>query len=496
MRRLLRTLGRGRDARHWPTVALAAFCLLAGIPTTIALTPGRDVVAFGQVITVGARPAQLSPAGPALLVQVGNTALDLRPLTVWGPLRPQLTMGPVQRNAGAAAVFDADRGPAERDAAVSAITDGFVTWYLWAGAGLLAFTLVAAVAAVGIRGVVVLRRVTHAGWVPPADLWLRSVRATRRMTVIALAVSVLAWAGCGALAWTGAVNGLRGVTSLAQLVGAYRLSPHPVGPPLTGYLGAVIGDSRAARLGGPPVPATGPYARPDDAVCRRSTDSLASEIGDLLPARVLNLACPDATVTAGLRGPQDIGGQQVPAQVGVLRQVQGLRFVVVEIGPNDVGWTDFLRYCYGVPDCADALTQNEFDYRLAAFDRAYGDLLVDLNDLPGRPQVIVVSSYGAFAAHADCADTKAAGYPGLDPTKIALLTARNEQLNAVLTAGAEKYGFAIARPELSLLCDAAADGLGPDIQGMADPFPFHPTGIGSLRTASSVLRLVNPLPQR
>ena len=49
-----------------------------------------------------------------------------------------------------------------------------------------------------------------------------------------------------------------------------------------------------------------------------------------------------------------------------------------------MGWTDFLRYCYGVPDCADALTQNEFDYRLAAFDRAYGDLLVDLNDLPGR----------------------------------------------------------------------------------------------------------------
>ena len=202
------------------------------------------------------------------------------------------------------------------------------------------------------------------------------------MTVIALAVSTLAWLGCGALAWTGTVRGLRGVTSLAQLVGAYHLSPEPVGPTLTGYTGAVIGDSRAARLGGPPVPASGPSAQPDDGVCKRSTDSLASEIGDLLPARVLNLACPDATVTAGLRGPQDIGGQQVPAQVGVLRQVQGLRFVVVEIGPNDVGWTDFLRYCYGVPDCADTLTQNEFDYRLAAFDRSYGDLLVDLNDLP------------------------------------------------------------------------------------------------------------------
>jgi hypothetical protein len=66
----------------------------------------------------------------------------------------------------------------------------------------------------------------------------------------------------------------------------------------------------------------------------------------------------------------------------------------------------------------------------------------------------------------------------------------------VLTAGADKYGFAMARPELSLLCDPHSDGLGPDIQGMADPFPFHPTGVGSLRTASSVVRLVNPPPQR
>src|SRR6478609_8814632 len=122
--------------RQWPTVALVTFCLVAGIPTTIALTPGRDVIAFGQVITVGARPVQLDPTGPARLVQVGNTALDLRPLTVWGPLRPQLTMGPVQRNAGAAAVFD-DRGPAARDSAVTAIVDGFLDWYVWAGVGLL-----------------------------------------------------------------------------------------------------------------------------------------------------------------------------------------------------------------------------------------------------------------------------------------------------------------------------------------------------------------------
>ena len=313
------------------------------------------------------------------------------------------------------------------------------------------------------------------------------------MTVVAVAASVLAWVGAGGLAYAGAAQGLGNVSSLSQLVGAYHLSPDPVGPPVTGYDGAVIGDSRAVRVGGPPLP----DGTPDDVACERSTDSLAAEIGDLLPARVLNLACPSATVTSGLRGPQERAGRQLPAQVGLLKQVQNLRFVVLAIGPNDVGWTDFLRYCYGVPDCSDQLTQGEFDYRMAAFDRVYGDLLIDLNDLPGRPQIIVLASYERVPLR-----TRTARTPGPTATR-GWTRARSTcwprgttQLNAVLTAGAEKYGFAVARPELGRLCDAGGDGLGPDLQGLADPFPFHPTGIGSLRMASAVVRLVPPPPSR
>ena len=471
---------------------LVLFCLGVGLPVTVVLTPAQGLDVFGQHITVGARPPDLSVAGPARLVQVGNTSLDIDRLRVYGPLRPELTMGPVQRNAAAAAVFDPDEAPAARAKAVGAVTDGFLTWYLLGGLGLLGFTLVAAGGAAGIRTLVVLRRQSRdtGGHAPLHEIFTYCVRAARRMTVIAAVASVLAWGVSGALAYTGAVQGLRGVASLSQLVGAYHLSPEPVGPPITGFDGAVIGDSRAVRVGGPPVP----DGTPDDVACERSTDSLAAEVGHLLPARVLNLSCPSATVTSGLRGPQDRGGRSVPAQVGVLKQARDLRFVVVAIGPNDVGWTDFLRYCYGVPDCSDQLTQGEFDYRMAAFDRVYGDLLIDLNDLPGHPQVIVMTSYGVFPPDAACPDTQAAGYPGLDQAKIQLLTDRNEQLNDVLAAGAEKYGFAVARPELALLCEKAPDGLGPDLQGMADPFPFHPTGIGSLRMASSVVRLIQPGP--
>ncbi len=476
--------------RPWPTLWLVLVCLGVGMPVTIALTPGQEVVAFGQHITVGARPTDLSVAGPARLVQVGNTELDVQRLRVVGPLRPQLIMGPVQRNAAAADVFDPDAGPRARAESVTAIRDGFLTWYALGGLGLILFTLAAAGGATALRTMVVLRRQSRSagGHRPLPEIWSHCARAARRMSVVAVAASVLAWGAAGGLAYAGAAQGLGTVSSLSQLVGAYHLTPDPVGPPVTGFDGAVIGDSRAVRVGGPPLPA----GTADDVACERSTDSLAAEIGDLLPARVLNLACPSATVTSGLRGPQERAGRLVAAQVGLLKQVQGLRFVVLAIGPNDVGWTDFLRYCYGVPDCSDQLTQGEFDYRMAAFDRVYGDLLIDLNDLPGRPQVIVLTSYDAFGSDADCADTRADGYPGLDPGKIELLVARNDQLNAVLTAGAGKYGFAVARPELGLLCAEGGDGLGPDLQGLSDPFPFHPTGIGSLRMASAVVRLIDP----
>ena len=233
----------------------------------------------------------------------------------------------------------------------------------------------------------------------------------------------------------------------------------------------------------------------------------------------MNLACPSATTAAGLLGPQERGGLLLPPQVGVLKQVQGLRFVAVAIGPNDLGWSDLVTYCYAVENCADNLSQGEFDYRLAAFDRDYGTLLAELAALPGQPQVIVVASYDVLPATADpaCADMRGpAGAAGLSTAEIELLDARNDQLNTILAAGAEKYDFDVARPHLAPLCLSdsggtgtggsgtggatsapesaapAATSAGRDLQGLADPFPFHPTGTGSLRTAAAVARLITP----
>ena len=127
---------------------------------TVALTPGQEIVAFGQHLTVGARPPELSLAGPARLVQVGNTALDVQRLRVVGPLRPQLTLGPVQRNAAAADIFDPQAGPRARAEAAAAVRDGYLTWYLLGGLGLIAFTLAAAAGR---------DRAAHAGGAAPAE---------------------------------------------------------------------------------------------------------------------------------------------------------------------------------------------------------------------------------------------------------------------------------------------------------------------------------------
>jgi lysophospholipase L1-like esterase len=250
-----------------------------------------------------------------------------------------------------------------------------------------------------------------------------------------------------------------------------------------------VGDSRVSRLGGPLV------AKPTaaDAACLRSTDSLADEIGGQLDQRVLNLSCPGASIESGLRGPQAQGGQDLPAQIGLLKQVQGLKWVVVSVGPNDLAWTDLLRYCYAVSNCQDNLTQGEFDYRLAAFDRDYGALLRDLNDLPDRPQIIILTSYDVFKAGADCRDAK--GPPpagGLSPANIEVLLHRNAELNDVLTAGAKKYDFDVASPRLTTLCEPDTDKLGGDIQGFDDQYPFHPTGVGMIRMAAAVARVIHP----
>ncbi len=480
-----------REARSWPTLLVTAVCLFGGLPLVVLLTPDQQVHVFGQLITVGARDPQLSLSGPAQVVQIGNTRLDLPRVQVYGPIRPRLSLGPVDRNDVALRALDPQNSARVGTAAVQTLIDGFVRWYLWGAVGIVAVAV--AISGLGgcVRMLVVLDRANRRPHdpVPVARLWHGLSGAIGRMTAVAVTVSVLVWVAGGALAYEGTTRGLAGVSSLTDLVGTTQVTPSPVGPPVSGFVGAVIGDSRVARLGGPPVP----DADDKDSACARSSDSLAAELTLMRSAPVLNLACQGASISRGLRSTQVVGPVIVPPQIGVLKQVQNLRFVVVAIGPNDLNWADFLLYCYGLASCNDRLTDGEFAYRIAAFDQDYAALLQDLDGLPGRPQVIIMTSYDAFVPGTgpDCPDARGPlDVAGLDADKIELLSERNTQLNAVLEAGADKYGFTVARPDVTPLCGSHPDGLGPDLQGLSEQDPFHPTAIGSLRLAASVAQAI------
>src|SRR6185369_6853672 len=240
------------------------------------------------------------------------------------------------------------------------------------------------------------------------------------------------------------------------------------------YQAVVLGDSRVALVGSPRV------ANPtqEDKDCERSSDSLATIIARSNRDRnwnVLNLACSGASLQAGLLGPQARGGRLLPPQVSILKQVEDVKLVVVAVGPNDFWWADTLKLCYSQAVCNDLLTTAQYQSLRDQFIWDYNDLLGELRDLPSHPQVIITLSYDVFDLGAKCADAKDIYGNMLGDDKISLFLSRNADLNTVLSNGAEEYGFDVAKPHLTKLCQTSPDGMGPQIQGLKDPQPFHPT---------------------
>ncbi|MEJ8277621.1 GDSL-type esterase/lipase family protein [Pseudonocardia spirodelae] len=484
-----------REARSPATLLLLALIAVVGVPLVIVLTPENHVAVFGQDVGVGARVPPLSLSGPAQIAQIGNAEFDLTGVQVWGPIRPRLSIGPLTRPADNSPLL----GPHTvdgADTAVRTLGEGFATWYLWGAAGIVLVALLGSALTATARLLLAMHRARSRG--RRGVHWDDLAGPIGRMTVVAVTASVLLWAGAGVAALHGTLTGLGRVTSLTDLVGAATITPSPVGPPVTGVAGAVIGDSRAARVGGPVLRGDDGTVDPDDRACDRSTDSTAAQLGQLRGEGVVNLACAGASVTAGLRGPQLRAGRTIDPQVGRLKQVRGLQWVVVAIGPNDLAWQDFLLYCYGLATCDDRLSDGEFEARLATFARDVGALFGDLDALPGRPRVVVALSYDPFPARVDpgCPDMRGpAGAPGLDQEKIDLLAERNRRLNDVLSDGAARVGFDTAAPHLTPLCAPDRARTAPDLMGLDTPDPFHPTAIGSLRMAAAVAAaLASPRP--
>lgn len=474
-----------------------AFVLLLAVTSTVlalAVTPLVPVSAFGQTVEVGAVPPSqgLGLSGPGQADLFGEGPVE----TVQhfdGPIRPLIVWQRFNRNDEAAAFLQSSTTDGRRVVGTGSVevgrllADGWKRYFerlvVVAGAlGASAYLLVVGAAAVVGRA--------H----PDRRRHLVMIGAS-------LLTSLAVTAGSTALTVRTAVKELSNVTSLSDLVGTAKLVPVPqaVGPRRTGVDVVVIGDSTAAGLGNTAL------AKPtrQDTACQRSADAYAGSVQSISGLRTLNLACSSATISAGLLGPQRAGDLTLPPQVGVLQAVESPSTVVVSVGANDVGWSDFLRFCYGLPRCDDEASVRLFLSRLDAFKLQYAQLLQQLSDLPGRPQIVVTTYYDPFGTTFDCEQLRdpeaPAGAPpgygfGPDPgqdnqeqkidRKIDPLRSELRRMNAVLEQGAEAFGFTVAPVAFPghELCTAQ-----PWVQGLRDPAPFHPTAAGELAIAAAVL---------
>lgn len=462
------------------------------------LTPPVQVTVFGQDVQMGAVAPSLSGAlsGPGVAELFGEGPIE----TVQqfeGPLRPRIVWQRFNPDAAAGAFIQttAPDGRPTLGLDTTAIGETLAEGWLAYLARLLAVAGVVG-ALVYLVAVTVVGALRGARWREQhADHPVRPVLGA----VLASVVVTLAAAG---LTVASARAQLGGVATLADLTGAAPLvtPPTAVGPNRGDIEVAVIGDSTAAGVGNAPI--ADPSAA--DIACARSSDAYAQVLQSATGWRVANLACASATIDQGLLGAQQDRRPVVPPpQVGVLKSITSLRAVVVSVGANDIGWSDFLKYCYGLTRCDDRATQQLILSRLDTFRLRYAQLLQQLSALPGRPQVLITGYYDPFGETFDCPALRdpnapeavpdgygfAAGPSGPDQEEMVLrkiepLRSILAQLNSVLEQGAEAFGFTSVSPSFRGhgLCSDQ-----PWVQGMSDEYPFHPRAAGELAIAAALL---------
>jgi lysophospholipase L1-like esterase len=446
--------------------AAVALLSVAALLGALAVTPPSVVTAFGQDLALGAvSPTALrGVSGPGQADLFGEGPVDTT-VVFEGPIRPRLVWTRFNRNDAASQFIqttDSGGRPTLRTSELgSLLADG---WIAYLG------RLVLVAGALG------------------GGLYL-------------VGIGLTALVASGALTLTSARDRLAQVSALSDLIGTARLAPPPApsGPTRSDVDVVVVGDSTAAGVG------NGDLVRPSslDTTCGRSRDAYAQVLQSATGHRVLNLACSSATLDSGVLGAQVEGTVVVPPQIGVLKAITSVRTVILSVGANDVGWSDFLQLCYALTRCDDTASEQLFRSRLDTFRLQYAQLLEQLSALPSRPQVLVTDYYDPFGTTFDCAalsepnevDSLPAGAGfaadpgGIDQEekvrrKVDPLRSELAAINTVLAQGAEAFGFVAVHPSFDghALCSDQ-----PWVQGLRDRYAFHPNAAGELAIAAALL---------
>ncbi len=442
-------------------IALVAACVVLAVPAasialSLLVSPPQAVQTAGQSLELSAEPPTLTTTGPGTLALFGQSIPTTQQFT--GPIRPRLQWAQVTHYDQLLLALREPRSLGQD------LRDGWTAYFIRE-------VIIAILLAAALAGVILLL-----------------VRRHWRLVLIGVAVAAAVAGGIDALAVSSAANGLNRlsqVQTLDELVGRTPLTVAAAPPktPVTAATTVVIGDSTAAGAGNPLVA----DATPQDVACRRSRDSYAADIAAVNGTTVVNLACTNASIEAGLFGIEAINGSIVPAQLATLDSMTGVRTVIVSIGANEMHWAALMELCLVSPTCDDSASSAWFSQALDSFTVDYYDLLQHLATLPGAPQVIVNEYYDPLPAKPVCP-----GQPNITAAKSAVLSARLAMFNKVLSEGAASFGFAAVNPSFAghELCTNQSF-----VQGLGAGAPLHPNAAGELAIALADERpLLNPAP--
>ncbi|WP_347956975.1 GDSL-type esterase/lipase family protein [Gordonia aichiensis] len=434
-------------------VAVLVVAIIA-IAVSLWLTPMQSAEAVGQTVRVGAAAPSPSWSGPGEVDLFGQrlpTTIDFP-----GPVRPRLELTDLHLSTQLADLLGPDAPGSARAVAQHELRDALVSgWRDY----LIVQTSIVVVVSLLLMGAV-------AGW------QRRRLRGSIVLVVIGVLVAAALNVGAVAATALSASDQLRGIDSLASLVGAAAITePAPtVVPAAKAGSVVVIGDSTAAGIGNPPLP----NPTPDDTVCERTSGSFASALGRAGDWSVTTLACSSATVGAGLLGEQKRGDTVLPPQLAAALKT-GPSALIISVGANDAGWSHMVGVCAALPDCGGAASEAYFHQQLEAFARNYLVLLMRLRALPNPPTVIINQYYDPLPGKSDCVRDL-----GITEEKAKLLRGWLDSLNRVLAEGAAAASFRTAKPSF------AGHGLcspDPFVQGMDGNAPLHPTTAGGLAIA-------------
>ncbi|WOC11064.1 GDSL-type esterase/lipase family protein [Gordonia sp. MP11Mi] len=439
--------------------------LLIVVATAIAIvvalwvTPMQTVHAVGQTVRVGATAPSLSWSG---LSWKGPGQVDLfgqeLPTTIEfsGPIRPRLELTDLQLTDELTDLAGPNGDASARTAAQQELTDALVSG--WRDYLIIQVLIVAAVAILLLGAV--------AGWKR------RSGRASVAFIVVGVVAAVAVNLGAFVSTAFSTAEQLRGIDSLAGLVGAAPIASAAPRDVPTGRAGkvVVIGDSTAAGIGNPPIadPTT------EDTACERTSGSFAAALDRSTTWDVENLACSSATIRSGLLGDQDRGDTTVAPQLA-RALAAAPSALIVSIGANDVRWSQMIGLCATLPECGGAATDAYFRQQLSVFTSDYLMLLTQLRALPDPPTVVINQYYDPLSGDNGCVRDL-----GITQEKEEILRGWLQSMNDVLAEGARASSFLTAQPSFAGhgVCSPA-----PFVQSIDGAAPLHPTTAGGLAIA-------------